>query len=88
MAAEDHGAGTQYVRFRIQPNFSVLSFTLALVLALIAAWAGTDHAWMVAIILGSGSVSLALKGFLDCGRAVGAMLRVAKFQSSEDGKND
>jgi GT2 family glycosyltransferase len=87
MAAEDHGAGTQYVRFRIQPNFSGLSFSLAFVLALIAAWAGTDHAWMVAIMLGSGSVSLALKGFLDCGRAVGAMLRVAKLQSSEGGKS-
>jgi GT2 family glycosyltransferase len=83
MAAEDHGAGTQYVRFRIQPNFSALSFTLAIVLAFVAVWAGADNAWLVSIMLGSGTVSLSLKGFLDCGRAVGAMLKVAKSHSSE-----
>ncbi len=45
MAVEDHGAGTQYVRFRSWPRCSRGVATLALLFASLAALAGVDGAW-------------------------------------------
>lgn len=80
MAAEDHGAGTQYVRFRIRPTCWARGPLMALTLALLGIWAALDHAWLISIILGAGAVLPVLGGFLDCGRAVAVMLRLVQGQ--------
>jgi hypothetical protein len=51
MAVEDHGAGTQFVRFHSWPACSPRAVVLILVFAALFAGAALDHAWTVAAIL-------------------------------------
>ncbi len=75
MAAEDHGAGTQYVRCRIWPKFSGGGLILALTLAFLSAAAGLDGARPVFMLFGAAALLSVYKTVRDCGGAAAAMLR-------------
>jgi hypothetical protein len=58
MAVKDHGAGTQFVRFRSWPTCSPGAVVLTLLFAALSAGAALDHAWAAATILGTCAVLL------------------------------
>jgi GT2 family glycosyltransferase len=78
MAVEDHGAGTQFVRFRSWPRFSRVAVVLTLVFALLSAEAVEDEAWSAAAILGTITVLLTLRTLYECAGAAAVILRALK----------
>jgi GT2 family glycosyltransferase len=78
MAVEDHGAGTQFVRFRSWPRFSRVAVVLTLVFALLSAMAVEDQAWSAAAILGTITVLLTLRTLYECAGAAAVILRALK----------
>jgi hypothetical protein len=78
MAVEDHGAGTQFVRFRSWPRFSRVAVVLTLVFALLSAEAVEDQAWSAAAILGTITVLLTLRTLYEYSGAAAVILRALK----------
>ena len=78
MAVEDHGAGTQFVRFRLWPRFSRVAVVLTLVFALLSAEAVEDQAWSAAAILGTITVLLTLRTLYEYSGAAAVILRALK----------
>ena len=74
MAVEDHGAGTQLVRFRLWPRVSLLIVLLPLLAALLAIVAAMGQVWPAAVILGLAAVLLAARIFADCAAAMASFL--------------
>ncbi len=83
LAIEDHGAGAQYVRTRVWPQYrrgaEAVIFSFGLI-ATIAAWEG---AWTAAIICGIGFGWFALWTFQQAGSAMAAILRATADLRSE-----
>jgi O-antigen biosynthesis protein len=78
MAVEDHGAGTQFARFRSWPRFSRAAIVLTVLFALLSAEALEDHAWSAAAILGTITVLLTLRTLDECAGAAAVILRALK----------
>jgi hypothetical protein len=78
MAVEDHGAGTQFIRFHSWPTCTPGAVVLILLFAALSAWAAIDHVWTAAAILGTGTVLLALRTLRECAGATAAILRALK----------
>jgi hypothetical protein len=68
-AAEDHGAGTQYVRFRITPRYSRAAISVALALLVLAADATVAGAWIAAALVGAISAAFLGRSALECAAA-------------------
>jgi GT2 family glycosyltransferase len=75
MAAEDHGAGTQYLRWRVRPKYSAGILVLSLTLVLLSAGAGADGAWPVCMLLGAGALISVYKIVRDSGGASAVILQ-------------
>jgi len=75
MAVEDHGAGTQYVRYRVRPRCSAGGVILSLMLALLSAGAGLDGAWLICLVLGSGALVSIYQTIRNCGGACAVILQ-------------
>jgi O-antigen biosynthesis protein len=75
MAVEDHGAGTQYVRYRVRPKCSAGGVILSLMLALLSAGAGLDGAWLICLVLGSGALVSIYQTIRNCGGACAVILQ-------------
>jgi hypothetical protein len=73
-AAEDHGAGTQHVRFRISPRYSRAATAVALVLLVLAVAAAVAGAWIAAVLLGAISAAFLIRSVLECAVACAAAL--------------
>jgi hypothetical protein len=73
-AAEDHGAGTQHVRFRITPRYSRAAAALTLVLVALAAMAAIQGAWIVAALVGATSAMFVGRSVFECAVASSAAL--------------
>ena len=73
-AAEDHGAGTQNVRFRISPRYSRAATSVALALLALAIAAAVDGAWIAAALLGAIAAALFCRSVLECAVASSAAL--------------
>jgi GT2 family glycosyltransferase len=80
MAVEDHGAGTQYVRFRSWPRCSPVAIVLILLFTLLSAEAMEDQAWAVATMLGTVAMLLTLRTLQECAGAATAVLQALKHQ--------
>jgi GT2 family glycosyltransferase len=80
MAVEDHGAGTQFVRFGSWPRCSPGAVALILLFSALALGAAIDQAWPAATILGTGAVLLALRTLQECAGATTAILHALKQQ--------
>ena len=84
MAVEDHGAGTQLVRFRSWPRFSRVAVVLILLFALLSAEAVQDQAWSAAAILGTITVLLTLRTLDECAGAAAVILRAIKSAEEKE----
>jgi O-antigen biosynthesis protein len=71
-AAEDHGAGRQYVRFRITPRYSRAATSVALALLGLAAAAAAEAAWISAALVGATSAAFLGRSVLECAVASAA----------------
>jgi hypothetical protein len=71
-AAEDHGAGRQYVRFRITPRYSRAVVFVAIVLLGLATAAALGGAWIAAALVGAIAAALLVWSMLECGVASAA----------------
>jgi GT2 family glycosyltransferase len=74
MAVEDHGAGTQYVRCRVQPKCFGRGLIVTLGLALLSAAAGLDEAWPLCALFGAGALLSVYKTVREAGAASAVML--------------
>jgi hypothetical protein len=81
MAVEDHGAGNQFVRLRVWPNWSLLGLLPIALFASLSAAAMLDDAWVASAILALLSLFLTIYSLRSCGSAVAAILRT--FPHSE-----
>jgi O-antigen biosynthesis protein len=86
MAAEDHGAGTQYVRWRVRPKCSTGVLILSLTLALLSAGAGLDGAWPVCTLLGAAALLCVYKIVRDSGGACAVILQEFRQHGAETAK--
>jgi GT2 family glycosyltransferase len=75
MAAEDYGAGKQYVRYRVRPNCCGGVLILSLTLVLLSAGAGLDGAWPACMLLGAGGLLFICKTVRDSGGASAVILQ-------------
>jgi O-antigen biosynthesis protein len=78
MAVEDHGAGTQFVRFRSWPTCSLGAVVLILLFSALSAGAVLDQAWTAAAILGTCAVLLGSRTLQECAGATATILRALK----------
>jgi hypothetical protein len=86
MAVEDHGAGTQYVRYRIWPKGSITGLVLTLMLSLPSAAAGLDGAWPICAALGALAFLSIYKTARDCGSASAVILHALQERDVETAK--
>jgi GT2 family glycosyltransferase/membrane protein implicated in regulation of membrane protease activity len=75
-AVEEHGAGRQFVRFRLWPRVSRGGLALMLFFASLSSFATADHAWVTALLLGVVTLAVTARAVLECGWAVGSLHRV------------
>jgi GT2 family glycosyltransferase len=78
MAVEDHGSGTQLVRFRAWPRLAPLALPLISLLVLLSTMAAIDQAWLALIILGVSALGLAIRAFTDCAAGTASYLYALK----------
>jgi GT2 family glycosyltransferase len=78
VAVEDHGAGSQLVRFRWWPSASSAVLALAVALGALSLAATLDHAASVAAILGVAAGGLALRAGRQCGLAAALIERIVR----------
>jgi hypothetical protein len=65
MAVEEHGAGKQYLRFRLTPDFSIIALVFTLLFAILATLAFFSHAFIASIFLGGIALTVLLRTLLD-----------------------
>ncbi|NEQ09002.1 MAG: glycosyltransferase [Moorea sp. SIO4E2] len=70
MAIEDHGSGTQLVRFRAWPRFFLLPSLLTLFFATLSALAALDQVWSITFIFGFLTGLLVVQIFRYCAAAM------------------
>jgi O-antigen biosynthesis protein len=68
-AAEDHGAGAQYLRFRITPRYSRVTSIASAALLALAVGAAFDGSWIVAAVIASWPALLLWRSARDSGIA-------------------
>jgi len=78
LAVEEHGAGRQMGRWLLWPRPSPPAFLLAVLLALLAAGAALDRAWLAACALGAADGLLAWRMAADCGSALAILDRAVR----------
>jgi O-antigen biosynthesis protein len=75
MAVEEHGAGSQYIRFRLWPRYSPAGLGVILLFATLSCTAALDGAGIAAVILGMVTGLLALATIWEGAGATTAILR-------------
>jgi hypothetical protein len=73
MTVEDHGSGTQLVRFRTWPRFAVLTMPFIFLLVTLSTMSAISQAWLALISLGIITIGLITIVFLDCAAAWAAL---------------
>jgi len=87
IAAEDHGAGTQLVRFRWWPRFSLGALSLTALFAALSLGAGRAGVWAAGAILGSVALALALRTLLECAGASRIVHRALGAPAARGGRS-
>ena len=75
MAVEDHGSGTQLVRFRTAPQVAGAPLCLFVGTSLVAALAGVNEAVAASFVLALSSATMAGFALMACARAKAAFIR-------------
>ena len=82
LAVEEHGAGRQFLKWRVEPRFSRLTAALSLVLISLAAAAAFTHNASAAVLLAAAAIGLGAWIWRDCSVSVGsALLAIEKLKS-------
>jgi GT2 family glycosyltransferase len=87
VAVEEHGGGGQLVRFRTWPKVPGPALSLAASLALLAALAASDQAWLASALLGSAALALFGAGLAACGTAAAAWIRALEAIASAEARS-
>jgi O-antigen biosynthesis protein len=74
LGVEEYPGGRQYLRFRVWPAFYKASIAVAVLPAVLATMAATQHAWVAAGVLGVLATVLALRALGDCAAATTCLL--------------
>ena len=83
MAVEDHGAGAQYVRFRVWPKWSAGLLFVALVVVCLSGAAELNGVWLVCALLGFPALLLITTSVRHCGGAMAAFLHAIALQTGD-----
>jgi GT2 family glycosyltransferase len=75
MAIEEHGAGRQYLRFRVWPRWSRAGLCSAAVIAALACAALVDKAWFAGGVLTAVFTVAGARAVYECGAAMTVMVR-------------
>ena len=75
MAIEEHGAGKQFVRFRLWPKSSITGKVAIFVFSSLGVWAGIDQAWIAGTLLAGIPVMVGLRMLQEHSAATLAILR-------------
>jgi hypothetical protein len=78
MAVEEHGQGSQMVRFRVWPRWSPGGLVLILLATLLALAAVLDQAWPIAMLFGIPALLFALRSLDDSASAMAGAQRAIK----------
>jgi O-antigen biosynthesis protein len=84
MAVEDHGSGTQFVRFNSWPRCSLGAVALTLLFTALALAAAMNQARLAATVLGTVAVLLMLRTLQECAGATTAVLRALKVVEGKE----
>jgi O-antigen biosynthesis protein len=84
VAVEEHDAGRQLVRYRVTPRFSVFGIATFSLLAGLAGWAASDHAWVAASVLAVAATALAFRAMLEYLAAAGVVTEMILTQDKSD----
>lgn len=76
MAIEEHGWGKQLVRLKLIPTWSPVGIGMVLLFAALAGAAASDHAWIVATVLGIVAAIFALRSVWEVNSAMSAVNHV------------
>jgi len=86
IAVEDHGAGTQYVRFGIRPKCSGAGLAAIAFFVAVAGAAATSAAWTAAVVFAGAAILVIARIVQEAGRALtlfdNAIVGVAKASAS------
>jgi GT2 family glycosyltransferase len=82
-AIEDHGAGTQLVRFEVRPRWALSSALAVAALAVFAGSAAEDAAWWAFALLAAGAVAIVVGVVVVPASAVALAGRVAREVTSD-----
>jgi hypothetical protein len=88
MATEEHGAGNQLLRFRIQPRVPTLWLALVALGVAGGAGAAASQAWMAALSLGIGAGLVLTRALSDSGRAADAVRYALDRTEAEASEQD
>jgi hypothetical protein len=83
MAVEEHGGGSQLIRYRSWPRWSRGGLAFTAVFAVLSLGAALDGAWFACAVLGAISLLLTASTIRDCGTAAGIVVRVLDRQLRE-----
>jgi hypothetical protein len=78
MAVEEHGGGSELMRFKSWPRPSRSGLIVALVLGAIAAAAGLDGAWPACGLLAIGALVVLLRITQECAAASATLMAVLR----------
>jgi hypothetical protein len=84
MAVEDHGAGTQFVRFEVGPRWARASAAVALALGGVAAAAAGTGAWWAFGLLAAGAGAIAIGVVVVPASAVALAVRLARGLTADE----
>ena len=85
--AEDHGAGTQLVRFRWWPRFSLGALSLTALFAALSLGAGRAGVWTAGAFLGAVALALALRTLLESAGASRIVHRALGAPAARGGRS-
>ena len=70
---EDHGSGTQLVRFRSWPRVGAIVMSLTCIFAILSILSAIDRAWMASIVLGILTIIILVRIVWDSSAAIASL---------------
>jgi len=72
VGTEEHGAGSQMMRFRMRPGWSSFSLLLVVLFAFISTGSAMDGAWLPSMVSAFLAIAIVVRGVFETGFAIGA----------------
>ena len=84
MAVEDHGSGTQLIRYRTWPRLGLVELLLLFLAVLLAVVAALGQVWLATLLLALAAIAIAIRLFSDCAAAMGSFLEALEQSSTAE----